>query len=81
LKDLGEYESVILGLTEVVKQSATVDWWRSFETKRQMRSRLDDYLYDEVKVRLGVDVTYDQIERIIETILTLAENNHIIFSA
>ena len=80
IKKRDEYEATILGLDAVVKQSATVDWWRSFETKRQMRSRLDDYLYDEVKVRLGVDVTYDQIERLIETILTLAENNHTIFS-
>lgn len=80
LENTDEYESIVLGLNEVVHQSATVDWWRSFETKRQMRSRLDDYLYDEVKVRLGIDVTYEQIEKLIETIMTLAENNHTIFS-
>ena len=75
-----DYESSILGLREVVCQSATVDWWRSFETKRQMRSRLDDYLYDEVRVRLGIDIAYEQIDRLIEAIMTLAENNHTIFS-
>jgi type I restriction enzyme R subunit len=81
LDDMVEYETIILGLTKVVHQSATVDWWRSFETKRQMRSRLDDYLYDEVRVRLDVDVTYEQIEKLIETILTLAENNHSTFTS
>lgn len=81
LDDTAEYETIILGLTKVVHQSATVDWWRSFETKRQMRSRLDDYLYDEVRVRLDIDVTYEQIEKLIEVILTLAENNHSTFTS
>lgn len=80
INEQSDYESAILGLREVVCCSATVDWWRSFETKRQMRSRLDDYLYDEVKVRLGIDVDYEQIERLIEIIMTLTENNHTIFS-
>lgn len=70
------YAKVILELTQVLRRSATVDWWRSFEVKRKMRSQLDDYLYDVVKVGYGIELTYEQIESIIDTVITLAENNH-----
>ncbi|MFA5625096.1 MAG: HsdR family type I site-specific deoxyribonuclease [Bradymonadales bacterium] len=70
------YEQAIVALTNIIHQSATVDWWRTFEAKRQMRSRLDDYLYEELHIS-----DYDRIEAIIETAVTLAEHNHQIFGA
>lgn len=74
------YGTSILELTDIVTQSATVDWWRNFEAKRRMRTRIDDYLYDVVKIQHGIDLNYEQIEKLIETIMTLAENNHSVFS-
>lgn len=68
------YESAVLGVTQIIQSSGTVDWWRTFETKRQMRSRLDDYLYEELHIQ-----DYDRIEAIIDTAMTLAENNHSVF--
>ena len=73
------YQQAVLGMNEMVQQSATVDWWHSHETKRQMRSLLDDYLYDEVKGKMGIDLSYDQIETIITDVMILAENNHDVF--
>lgn len=74
------YKQTILDLTDVVKRSATVDWWRNHEIKRAMRNNLDDYLYDVVKMQHGIDLDYKQIEVIIEKIMTLAENNHQTFT-
>jgi type I restriction enzyme R subunit len=80
LKDLflgmkpDDYEQVVVKLTEIMQQSSTVDWWRTYEAKRQMRSRLDDYLYEELHI-----TDYEQIERIIDAAMSLAENNHQLF--
>ena len=40
---------------------------------------MDDYLYDELKVARGFDLTADQIEQIVEQTMRLAENNHEMF--
>jgi type I restriction enzyme R subunit len=71
-----DYESSVIGVTEIIQQSSTVDWWRTFESKRRMRSKLDDFLYEELQIR-----DYDRIENIIDSAMTLAENNHSIFGA
>lgn len=71
-----DYEQAVLDLTNIIHQSATVDWWRTYEAKRQMRSRLDDYLYEELHI-----TDYDRIEKIIEAAMNLAEHNHQIFGA
>lgn len=65
------YERAVLALTSIIQQSATVDWWRTYEAKRQMRSRLDDYLYEELHI-----TDYDRIEKIIDVAMNLAEHNH-----
>lgn len=70
------YKKVVIELTKILQESAKVDWWRNFETKRQMRSELDDYLYDKVKKQYGVNLEYDDIESAIDEIMAIAENNH-----
>ena len=70
------YEQAVLALTGIINQSATVDWWRTYEAKRQMRSRLDDYLYEELHI-----TDYDRIEKIIDKAMNLAENNHHTYGA
>lgn len=75
------YQLVAVDLAKVVHKCATVDWWRNFEAKRRMRSELDDYLYDHVVQELGIEMGYEQLERIIERVMTLAEHNHGVFSA
>jgi type I restriction enzyme R subunit len=71
MKNNADYERAVLALTNVIQQSATVDWWRNYETKRQMRSKLDDYLYEDLHL-----TDYAQIEKIIDVAMNLAENNH-----
>jgi hypothetical protein len=71
-----QYQQIILELANVVQRSATVDWWRNYEIKRQMRSNIDDYVYEEVKIGRGIELENEQIEQIVEKVMTLAENNH-----
>lgn len=74
--DEDTYNQAILTLTTIVNESATVDWWRTYEAKRQMRSRLDDYLYEQLHI-----TDYDRIDKIIDAAMNLAENNHHIYGA
>lgn len=74
-----QYRQIIIEMTEVLQSYARVDWWRNYETKRQMRSHLDDYLYDEVNEARGINLSYKQIEDIIEHVMTIAENNHSLY--
>ena len=68
------YSQVVLDLTDIINQSATVDWWRTYEAKRQMRSKLDDFLYEEAGI-----TDYDRIEKIIDAAMDLAEHNHQVY--
>lgn len=77
--DEASYIKAILDLYSVLKQNARVDWWKNHEMKRVMRNNVDDYLYDELKMHRGVDITTQQIEKLIEDVMQLAENNHEMF--
>lgn len=79
VNDEGLYRQIVLEITDVLQSYARVDWWRSYETKRQMRSHLDDYLYDDIRQTHGVTLSYAQIDNIIEHVMTIAENNHSLY--
>lgn len=70
------YQQIIVDITEAAHQAATVDWWRSYESRRQMREKIDDYIYDEIKLRRGFDLNNEQIKEMAEQIATIIENNH-----
>ena len=77
--DEASYLKAVLDLYSVLQQNARVDWWKNHEMKRVMRNSIDDYLYDELRVHRGIDITTGQIEKLIENIMQLAENNHEMF--
>jgi type I restriction enzyme R subunit len=77
--DEASYIKSVLDIYSVLHQNARVDWWKNHEMKRVMRNSIDDYLYDELKVHRGVDITTQQIETLIEDVMQLAENNHEMF--
>lgn len=74
--DSATYERAICDIARILHDSATVDWWRSFEIKRQMSSQLDDYLYEQLHIQ-----DYALIEQIIAKTLNLAEANHKTFGS
>jgi type I restriction enzyme R subunit len=73
------FVDIILGLYEVVKRESIVDWHKNMEVKRSMMSKLDDYLYDVVRLQMGVELTQEQAQKIIEKTISLAVNNNDIF--
>jgi len=77
--DEASYIKAVLDVYSVLQQNARVDWWKNHEMKRVMRNCIDDYLYDELKIHRGVDISTKQIETLIEDVMRLAENNHEMF--
>jgi type I restriction enzyme R subunit len=76
--DIGEdlVVDIILDIFTILKTESIVDWYKNNEVKRVMRNKVDDYLYDVVKVEKGVDLSSEDIEKLLGTILELAINNH-----
>jgi type I restriction enzyme R subunit len=74
------YTEAVVGIRGVLARTASVDWWHSHEKKRQIRNELDDYLYDELKVGKSANLSFEQIESVINHVMTLAEYNHEAFS-
>jgi len=75
-----QYAQVIVGLLEVLRVEAVVDWHKNTEVKRVIANRIDDYLYDFVKLELGVDLSSEQMRNIEDAVISLAENNHDLFT-
>ncbi len=73
------YVSIILDIFNIVKNEAIVDWYKNMDVKRKIRNSIDDYLYDIVKCEKGIEIDNDQIKIIIDTIMTLSENNSDLF--
>lgn len=69
----------VLGIHETLKGEMIVDWYRNSEVKRIMRNKIDDYLYDVIKGKMGVTLSNEEMKAIVEKVLLLAENNHDIF--
>lgn len=74
-----DYSQIIIDITEIIKREAIVDWHKNIDVKRKIKNCIDDYLYDIVKLEKNIDLSNDQITRIISKATELAENNYEIF--
>ncbi len=73
------YCEVILGIFEVLDSKTIVDWHKQSDTQRMIKSRLDDYLYDEVKIGMNIELSNEDITKLLESIINLALENHELF--
>jgi type I restriction enzyme R subunit len=69
-----------LGIFEIIKREAIVDWYKNADVKRKMINSIDDYLYDVVRKEKGIAIEDNQIKIIIDNIMQLAENNSDLFA-
>ncbi|CAH1903561.1 Type I restriction-modification system, restriction subunit R [Candidatus Nitrotoga sp. HW29] len=75
-----EFIAITLDIFGIVKDKAIVDWYKNLDVKRRMMNSLDDYLYDVVQKEKGIDLSDADMRSIINSTLTLAENNYEIFA-
>ena len=75
------YVKIISDVYDILHKEGIVDWYKNVEVKRIMINKVDDYLYDEVKGEMGIDLSSEEMQEIIETTMRLAENNNDIFKS
>lgn len=73
------YCLVILDIFSIIKAGAIVDWYKNNDVKRHIRNTLDDYLYELTEDKYEIQIKNEQIQPIIEEIMSLAENNFELF--
>lgn len=70
---------IILDIFNILKAETIVDWHKNNEVKRVITNKLDDYLYEIVKTEKGIQLSHEDIQILLSTIIDLASNNHEIF--
>ena len=74
-----QFKHMVLDLFAIIKKETIIDWHKSPEVKRKIRSSIDDYLYDVIKIKNGITINDTEIDEIIQRAMRLAENNIDIF--
>ncbi len=70
---------VILDVFDILKQETIIDWHKQLDTQRIIKNKLDDYLYDEVKINMDIDLTHEALASMLDLIISLSLENHELF--
>ncbi len=70
---------IILDIFNILRTETIVDWHKNNEVKRVITNKVDDYLYDIVKMEKGIDLSNEDLQSLLSLIIDLACNNHEIF--
>lgn len=60
-----------LQIDEIIREKRIVNWTTNIDVQNQMKNEIEDYLFD-LKERRGLDLTFDDIDRIMEQCLDIA---------
>lgn len=63
-----------VSISKIVEELTIRDWKRNLDVQRQMENDIEDYLISHRK-DLGVEITFDEIDSILEKCLKVAKNN------
>lgn len=69
------FTKVVSDIFDILRTEAIVDWHKNYEIKRVMSNKIDDYLYDEVRQALGIELSNEDSQVILNIVMKLAENN------
>jgi type I restriction enzyme R subunit len=70
---------VILDVFAILKRETIIDWHKQSDTQREIKNKLDDYLYDEVKLNMDMNISNDELATMLDLIINLALENHELF--
>src|SRR3989338_2075132 len=71
---------VVLGMVQIMKSEAIIDWQQNGEVQRIMMNKLDDFLYDVVKGEWKIELSPEQMKYLVDKAIDLAKKNHWLFS-
>jgi type I restriction enzyme R subunit len=61
-----------LELVSIVKALKVVNWTENVDVQNAMRNRIDDYFFDVIRDRHGIELAPDQIDAIVDSVLKVA---------
>ncbi len=70
---------IILDVFGILKKETIIDWHKQSDTQRIIKNKIDDYLYDEVKLNMDLDLTHEELASILDLVISLALENHELF--
>ena len=74
-----DFCKIILDIFTILKAGIIIDWHRQPDTQRIIKNKIDDYLYDEVKINMNINLSHEDLAQILDKILNLALENHELF--
>lgn len=78
ISDVGRVSALVAEAAKAVwgifRRNHKVGYWDDLDAQRRTMNELDDYLYDEVKGRLGIALTTTEMDDIIEKTMRLARH-------
>ncbi|MCF4152696.1 type I restriction endonuclease subunit R [Dethiosulfovibrio sp. F2B] len=63
-----------IAIQGILEKHGKVNFWDDEDAQKQAVNDIDDYLYDELKTRRGVELSLDQMDDIIEKVLQVAKH-------
>lgn len=64
-----------LAIDEIVQENRIVNWTNNSDVQKQMMEAIEDYLF-ELKEERGIDLTFEDIDRILELVLDIARTRY-----
>jgi hypothetical protein len=66
---------MVKAMVDLIDRQKIVDWHRNIEVERQVRTELEDYLFDVAKNEYGVPLATNEIDNIVTLVWNLAVEN------
>ncbi|MCK4608244.1 MAG: type I restriction endonuclease subunit R [Gammaproteobacteria bacterium] len=58
----------------ILEKYKKVHFWDDEDAQKQTKNEIDDYLYDELKIKKGIELSLSQMDKIIEEVLQVAKH-------
>ncbi len=65
---------ISLAVKSILRKHDKINFWEDEDAKKAAVNDIDDYLFDEIKGKKGVDLSIEQIDNIIEDVLRVARH-------
>ncbi|MEQ9442902.1 MAG: type I restriction endonuclease subunit R [Cyclobacteriaceae bacterium] len=65
-----------LDIMRIIESAIITDWKKNLDVQRKMENEIEDYLFSKRKAFGGKEITFDEIDLILQKCLKLAKNNY-----
>jgi len=71
---------VVLGIRNIIGKEAIIDWQKNPEIQRIIKNKIDDFVYDVVRGEWAIELSHEDMKKIVDDSLDLARKNYELFS-